>query len=528
MRNPAPARGSQAAIDLLIGPGVATRPLPPAAARHFDAGLRALVREALDEAVQQWRAAVRLAPQHVECHAALGLAAARRGDASTAIEALSTATSLAPAARSLWRLRADCALLLGANSDAFEALRRLVQLNPDDMDALGSLGALYRQADQPVAALRALHRVLERDPTDARALSNSALVFLDLGEFAMAQEAARAALACDPTRGDARWNLALLELLHGDFDRGWASHECREPLRVLESSTRAYREPRWDGEPLSGTLYIWPEQGLGDTMQFVRFVPEAARRVGPGGRVILAVPAPLLALVRASLPTSIEVVDVDAALPAFDAHRSLLSLPHAMQLGHHLGADRVPYLRTTGAVPPGLEAALPSRRSHALRVGLVWAGQPRHANDRNRSMTLETLIGLADLPGLELFALQKGAGEDALERCNASRQSAGRSVITPLAPHCQSFADTAHAVARLDLVITVDTAVAHLAGAMGRETWVLLPFVPDWRWQIGRTDSPWYPHTRLFRQPVAGAWDQVIHAVAAALQQRVALHRQAA
>jgi tetratricopeptide (TPR) repeat protein len=528
MRHPANARGSQNAIELLIGPGVATRPLPSAAARHFDAGLRALAREALPEAVRHWRDAVRIAPQHPECHAALGLAAARAGDAATALHALRNATTLAPSARATWRLRADCALLLGANSDAFEALRQLVRIDPDDMDALGSLGALYRQADEPAAALRALHRVLERNPRDVRALSNTALVFLDLGEFTMAQGAARAAIAIDPHHRDAKWNLALLELLHGDFERGWASHECRAPLRVLEASTRAYQEPRWHGEALDGALYIWPEQGLGDVMQFVRFVPEAAQRVGARGRTMVAVPAPLLELVRASLPHTIDVLDADAPPPAFVAHVPLLSLPYAMQLGDRLGSELVPYLHPSGTRPRVLDELLPHTRSHALRVGIVWAGQPRHSNDRNRSMSFELIHELADLPGIDLLALQKGVGEDVLEAWNQARQQAGRRTIPPLASHCHSFADTAHAVAQLDLVITVDTAVAHLAGAMGRETWVLIPFIPDWRWQIERDDSPWYPHARLFRQPKTGDWASVVGQVSTALREKIAHTRLAA
>jgi Flp pilus assembly protein TadD len=528
MHQPAPDRGASTAIDILIGPGVATRPLPSAAARRFDAGLRALARDAVVDAVRHWRDAARLAPRHAECHAALGLAASRAGDTTTALEALRTATTLAPHAPSLWRLRSDCALLLGANSDAFDALRELLRLDPDNMDALGNLGALYRQAGEPMHALHALHRVLAHHPSDVRALSNTALVFHDLGEFAMARDAAAAALALDPQHADAQWNLALMQLLHGDFDSAWASHESRAPLRVLEQSTRAYREPRWHGRALVGTLFLWPEQGLGDVMQFVRFVPEAARRVAPHGRVVLAVPAPLVALIRTSLPSAIEVIDADSTPPAFDAQLSLLSLPHVMELGHQLGAEQVPYLRASGPLPSTLDQVLPPQRSSALRVGIVWAGQPRHANDRNRSMPLDVIGGLADLPGVDLFALQKGAGESALAEWNANRTRVGAPIITPLAPQLHSFADTAHAVSRLDLVIAVDTAVAHLAGAMGVETWMLIPFVPDWRWQIARTDSPWYPRTRLFRQPAAGAWEPVLQSVVATLRERVAMRRRAA
>jgi hypothetical protein len=319
-----------------------------------------------------------------------------------------------------------------------------------------------------------------------------------------------------------------MELLHGDFTRGWASHEQRAPVRRLEQTTRHYAVPRWDGAPLTGALLLWPEQGLGDFLQFVRFVPDVVQRAGPAARVVLATPTPLRALVRAALPDSIEVIDADDAPPPIAAHAPLLSLPFLLDLGASLRAERVPYLHRTGTPPAVLDTLLPEAQAEPLRVGFVWAGQPRHLNDRNRSTTLETLEPLMDIPGIQPFSLQKGAGEDRIPAFNALRQSAGKSPLIALGHTFESFADTAHAISRLDLVITVDTAVAHLAGAMGCAVWLLIPFVPDWRWQIGRSDSPWYGSVRLFRQTARGDWSAVITAAAQALAARTPRARQAA
>jgi tetratricopeptide (TPR) repeat protein len=528
MHHPAPHRGATSAIELLVGPGVPESPLAPAAQRAFRAGLRAFARDDARGARRYWQDAARLAPHAPEVAAALGIAAARTGDADAARAALREATRLAPDALALWRLRADTALLAGANSDAFEAFLELVRRAPDDAEALGNLGALYREAGEPLMALKALNRALSLDPSSARTLSNTALAFHDLGEFAMAREAAAAAVARDPAYGNAHWNLALMDLLHADFVRGWAGHEQRESVRVLEQTTRRYGAPRWDGQPLDGTLFLWPEQGLGDQLQFVRFVPDVLDRLGPTGRLVVATPTPLVALFRAALPDTVTVLAADAEPPAFAAHAPLMSLPFVLGLAGRVRGDAVPYLHPVGVVPDALDAVLPEDGDERLRIGFVWAGQPKHLNDRNRSTTLETIAPLFDLPGVDAYSLQKGVGEDRIAPFNAQRAQEGRPGITPLGHLLGDFTHTAHAVARLDLVITVDTSIAHLAGAMGRAVWLLIPFVPDWRWQLARADSPWYPSARLFRQEARGAWGPVIARVAHAITSRTVAGRRAA
>jgi hypothetical protein len=198
-----------------------------------------------------------------------------------------------------------------------------------------------------------------------------------------------------------------------------------------------------------------------------------------------------------------------------------MSLPYILSLGNELDAARVPYLAPVGVTPDRLAAAIDTTGG-SLRVGIVWAGQPKHQNDRNRSIALATIARLFDVGGVAWYSVQKGeAAEDQLEQLNIERVERGNQPITALGPLLGSFIDTSHALARLDLVITVDTAVAHLAGAMGIPCWVLLPFNPDWRWQLGRSDTPWYPTVRLFRQATRGDWTSVIDRVADALRESV-------
>jgi hypothetical protein len=261
-------------------------------------------------------------------------------------------------------------------------------------------------------------------------------------------------------------------------------------------------------------LLVWPEQGLGDQLQFVRFLPRVKEL---GSTVVLACAAPLQALFRQCVPAADEIVVIDTPYSACDLQVPLMSLPFVLGLGSELDAALVPYLRAEGEAPAPIASALPARSS-TLNIGVVWAGQPKHQNDRNRSLALDTLAPLFSVPGTRWYSLQKGdAAESQLEPVNDALRMNGGTPLVPLGPLFGDFTDTAHVVARLDLVITVDTGVAHLAGALGVPTWVMLPFIPDWRWQVGREDSPWYPSTRLFRQERARDWSSVVGNIEAAL-----------
>jgi hypothetical protein len=316
------------------------------------------------------------------------------------------------------------------------------------------------------------------------------------------------ALTLKPAFGDAQWNLALARLVGGDFARGWPAFQKRWQTRRLAAHRRSFAVPPWDGsDPAGRTILVHAEQGMGDVIQFCRYLPLLRAR---GARTVLLIDGAWRRL--ASLLRSLDGVDLLALdladAGAFDLHCPLLDLP--LRFGTELATipARVPYL---AADPARADWRARLAGDGTPRIGLVWAGNRNNTRDRLRSLELELLLPLLALPGLRWFGLQVGDGRDDLE---TRRMPPG---FTDLGPELHDFADTAAALAELDLTISVDTSVAHLSGALARPTWVLLPAAPDWRWLLERTDSPWYPTARLFRQPAAGDWASVVARVAEAL-----------
>jgi len=299
---------------------------------------------------------------------------------------------------------------------------------------------------------------------------------------------------------------AVVHLVCGDFEAGWELMEHRLDQPGFITPVRAYREPRWRGEPFPGrTLLLHWEQGFGDTVMFIRYAALAKAR---GGRVAVLAPAPLGDLL-ATAPGVDATFGPRDPLPPFDLQCSLFSLPHVFGTRLDTVPASIPYLAAPVRADPALEAVL-ARPVRGLRVGLVWAGNPENRNDALRSIPLDLLGPLADVPGVAWHSLQVGA--------EGGLPWAG---LTDLAPLLPDFSATARALQAMDLVLTVDTAVAHLAGALGRPTWLLLPFLPEWRWLLGREDSPWYPTLRLFRQKRPNDWPEVLRRVVAALSWNV-------
>ncbi|SOF00710.1 hypothetical protein SAMN05446635_8775 [Burkholderia sp. OK233] len=310
------------------------------------------------------------------------------------------------------------------------------------------------------------------------------------------------------TPGDltARFNLAETLLLHGEFERGWREYHHRYGMPHTTMIERKVQRPRWDGRPMPGkTLLIHDEQGYGDTFQFMRMVPWARER--SGARVILEINAESLSLAQRGLGAH-DVIARGTLPPAFDVHCELMSLPMVMGLKLTDLPGPTPYL---SADPQHLGkwrqrlAGLPRPL-----VALVWAGRPTHVNDANRSLTLAQLAPLARAD-VTFLSIQKGPAA-----AQAVDLPPGMSLVS-LSDEIHDFEDTAVILTIADLLISVDSSPVHLAGALGRPVWVMLPFVPDWRWLLERTDTPWYPGTRLFRQPSRGDWDGVMAALAAEL-----------
>ncbi len=332
------------------------------------------------------------------------------------------------------------------------------------------------------------------------------MVLRDLGELDTAIDRFDEAESKGYDSAELKWDRALALLLRGDMARGFAEYEWR--WRIPDGKPRDLDGPAWTGGDLTGkTLLVYAEQGFGDTIQFVRYLP---RIVGRAGRVVFECQEPLLRLFQGGPPCrDVTVIARDVApLPAYDAHVALMSLAHLADAdpGH---SGQPPYL-----TPPDDGPRVDSKAG-ALRVGLVWAGKPSHRNDRNRSLSLADLAPLFEVPGASFHSLQFGDPAETVSPLGFA------ALIEDLRPRIRDFADSAALVASLDLIVTADTALAHLAGALARPVWTLLPFVPDWRWQTERDDSPWYPTMRLFRQTRPGDWDGVIARVGAALAERI-------
>ncbi len=505
---------------------------------HFDAlnnrgiALRGLGRVA--EAITTLRRAAEAAPERPEPWHNLGNALIQAGELAAAQEALVAATVIDPAAAGSWR---SLAAVCGRRSDHVgeaAACREVVALCPDDAEAWNNLGAALFASGHTAAARAATARAIAQRPGFAMALKNHGVVLAHQGEYLAAaavlgqavasggtdaatlaalgqalvqagdaRGAARCferALAADPNNLDAMLGRARAAFLLGDMADAWQAYEARWRI-AGNTPPDNLNAPEWRGEDIAGrTILIWAEQGIGDTLNFIRYAPLLAAR---GARVLAMVQAPVAALV-ATLPGIEAVVVPGCARPHFDVHAPLLGLPR------HLGGalHQIPHAEGYLAVPPGTPAGLVPPRAGQRRVGLVWAGNPTHKNDRNRSLPLERLLPLCTLPGVAFFSLQVGEARGQLAATGAD------GLVHDLAPALGSYAATAQALVELDLVVTVDTSVAHLAGALGRPAWCLLPFAPDWRWQLGRADTPWYRSLRLFRQPVPGDWATPVAAIA--------------
>lgn len=385
---------------------------------------------------------------------------------------------------------------------ALASYRRARALKPEDPGLHSNMGNVLRTLGRLEEAAASIRRSVELRPEASDPWRNLGLVLRDLGALDEAIDCFDRALALRPGHVDILWDRTYARLLAGDLERGFAGYEVRWGLS--EAAPRGFKEPMWDGAALDGrTILLYAEQGYGDTIQFARYVPMVAAR---GGRVLLECKAEMRALLQ-HLPGVAEFVVKGDDLPAFDVQAPLASLPWLFGTRLDTVPGEVPYLTTPAGPGPRIEAA-PGIKA---RVGIAWGGSPTHKNDSNRSLSLTQFLGLVERPDLAFYSLQKGARAKELATTGAG------ALIRDLDPHMGDFADTARLVDALDLVITVDTSVAHLAGALARPVWILLPFAPDWRWMRDREDSPWYPTARLFRQERAGDWPGLFERVGRAL-----------
>jgi tetratricopeptide (TPR) repeat protein len=485
--------------------------LPPAAAatkRLFADAVALHQGGDLPAAEVRYRQILGLEPGHADALHHLGLIAYATGSLDDAAGLIGESLRRTPANAAA---HANLALVHHARGDYAAALAECdaaLRLQRHYPEAHYNRGNALRELGRLEDAIASYERALRLRPDFLGPLVNRARTLRDLGRFGAALAGNARALALAPDLAEAHLNQAMIHLLQGDFARGLPEFEWRWRDAQLAAARRDFAVPRWHGDAdLAGrTLLIHAEQGLGDTLQFARYAPLLA---AAGARVVLEVQPPLKNLLR-SLPGGIEVVARGDALPPFDLHCPLLSLPLA--LGTRLDSipAAVPYLQPDTSRLASWQARLGP--ASGPRVGLIWSGNPDHNNDRNRSLPLAALAPLFR-PELEFVSLQPAIRAADLETLH--------DLSLPLrhfGDDLHDFADTAALASCVDLIIAVDTAGAHLAGALGRPLWLLLPWLPDWRWLLGREDSPWYPTARLFRQPRTQDWASVLNAVARCLE----------
>jgi len=398
-------------------------------------------------------------------------------------------------------------------NDAVACYQKALDLRPDYAEAAYNMGNAYHGLDQLSEALCSYEKAVNINPSYTDALDNMGKVYEDMGRIDDAISCYDRSLKLKPESADTRFDRSLLLLLKGDLLEGFKEYEWRF-LHSGWKRTYPHRfdKPRWDGLPFKGKrLFVHAEQGLGDTIQFARYLPMVKDL---GGKLIFEVKKPLLKLFLDfpgidELRLASSTID---PIPDFDLYIPLLSIPRLVETTLTTIPSQVPYIYADSQ-----KVKLWQTRfgGGGFKVGIVWAGSPTNNDDRNRSCELENFFLLFQIPGIKIYGLQKGEAIAQLGRLPKGM------VVTSLGEEFEDFSDTAAVIENLDLVISVDTACAHLAGAMGKDVWTLLPFAPDWRWLMHRTDTPWYPTMRLFRQPDRGNWKTVFQTVAQELRNLV-------
>ncbi len=446
--------------------------------------------------------AIALEPKQGAFHANLGNVLRAQGRAVEALACYRTALELEPSSAAAQTNLALGLKAVGELGEAELAAREAVALKPDSPEAHAALGAMLADAGALADAEAHLRRAIVLKPAYAEAQDDLGTVLKEQGRAKEAEAAFREAVRLKPDFANAHNNLAMTLLAEGAFEEGWREYEWRWKTPRWATAARAFGQPQWRGETAEGrTLLIHAEQGFGDTLMFCRYAPLAAAR---GFKVVLEVPSPLHRLLG-GLPGVEQIVGRGEPLPAFDLHCPMLSLPLAFWTTLETIPGDTPYLSAADA-----EVASWSERlgqGAGLRVGVAWSGNPGTTGHARRSLPPEQLDRLLAAPGVRFVSLQKDA-------------DAGGLPILDLIAEANDFADTAVLIAGLDLVISVDTAVAHLAGALGKPVWLLDRFDPDWRWLLGRQDSPWYPSLTIYRQPAPGDWGAVVNEVLEHLSRR--------
>ncbi len=373
------------------------------------------------------------------------------------------------------------------------AYRKALFVDPENIIALNYLSMSLIRYNQPDQAIEYSRSALNLDSKNTQAINNLGQAFVNQHRFNEAIEQFKYAIELSPNHVLSHYNLATTQLLTGDLQQGWQEYEWR--LKHPDLTPPDFEQPQWDGSDLNGrTLFLQTEQGYGDNIQFCRYVKELSKH----GKIILSTKKALFQFMKEQNFDAHICTDGDP-MPQFDVHAQLMSLPYLCKTNLDTIPSQTPYLIANTSTPPDCII-----KNKDLKVGIAWAGNPTFSNDHNRSIKLEQFESLFQLKGVTFYSLQKE------KRDGDNTILSNTPNIIELNEFMDSFSTTASLIKHLDLIISVDTVIAHLAAAMHKRTWILLPHTPDWRWMINRTDTPWYPNAQLFRQEKPNRWQSVI------------------
>ena len=494
------------------------------------------------EAVGPYQRAIALRPDFAQAHDNLGHALLALGRVDEAIRSYGRAIELMPSLAKARLHLGNAHYQKGETQEAMAVYRVLLENWPDYPEAHNAMGHLLKEAGRTDEAIAKFREALRLKSNSPEALHNLGVMLQDIGQVDEAIALQRQAIAARPDFADAHFALSWGLLLKGDFREGWEEHEWRIKRPQWLRTGRHFAQPIWDGSELRGRcLLLHSEEGFGDTIQFIRYMPLVAQRASG---VIVLCPQPLRRLLEGQLGIKTLITPHDP-LPPFDVHCPLMTLPKLFETTLETIPAEIPYLRAEprrveefslrirqgdketgrqGDARPNEQSTISPSPSlplspSPLRVGLAWAGSASFTRDRGRSIHLDQLAPLMQIPNVRWYSVQKGPSAEELSSHAITNRKSQIANITDWTSDLTDFADTAALISALDLVITIDTAVAHLAGALGKPTWVLLPFTPDWRWLLDRADSPWYPTVRLFRQPRLGDWETPVRRMCHELEQ---------
>jgi len=454
-----------------------------------------------DSSIDYLKKVLQIDPSHADAYHNLGIALQAKGQLHEAISFFRKAANFHPSFAQAYYSLANALKKTGQTDEAISCYRKVLQIVPDFVDAYNSLGNLMKKQGMVEEAINCYQKALQINPVNPGILNNLGNVLYEAGCFDKALITYQNALELDPDYPYSHFHISRVLLLSGNYKQGWKEYEWR--WKTKDYFERDFSQPLWDGSDISGsTILLYTEQGLGDAIQFIRYVPLVVQL---GATIIVECQKELVSLFR-NVKGIKQVISMGEQSPPFDMHCPLLSLPLEFNTTIETIPAEIPYIKVNTAFLQKWKDKLSDDNSK-LKVGLVWAGSPTFKRSHLKKCPLEMFSPLAHNEDITFYSLQKGKAAE------QAKTPPDRMNLVDYTDEIDDFSDTAALIMNLDLVISVDTAVAHLSGALGKPVWTLIPFAPDWRWMLNREDSPWYPTMRLIRQPSPGDWESVINSV---------------